>query len=595
MSGVNKINLKIVGPAVKEPYPKEFYNLKPDYDYVSLKEEQQKTISRLKNSINQSRIKWDKQRVIIESNNIYGENMLDYSEVPELIGSETKFLIKCAKCLYMWVTNVRSLVKNRKGCSYCNKGKFIPFTKYTFLFLSYKIYKNQLNYSLIKNINSKKKNVNLICNFCGFTFESSIHSMLRNKRGCPICNSNGKIYANYYNVTFRFKRLYGNKYKYLNLNEENAKVLTTKIRILCKECDYIFIKTINEHLSNFGCPSCSNRIKWRGNLKRLVDIGNKVHSYKYDYSYIKSEDVETANSLVRIKCNICDKTFSQTIQSHIKGHGCRYCAGNAIINYDLFIDKVSKIYGDEFDYRYINSEDINSSSNILVVCKICLKSFNTVVSSFLKSRRKCPHCTGNVRWTRKKFLNVVKNGDWLKSFSYNLVNLDKLENQETIIPIICNECNKTFHRSLSDHFIRGYGCNFCIKSYKSKQVQTILEKNGIMFTDEFNFPGSLYRYDYLIYPGNYIDNTIIIPRITIIEYDGRQHFDRNKMWNNVENFQKARERDIIKQKIALEKNYKIIRICYKIPFKDIENFIISSLNDKKRIIYSHPEMYSWLK
>ena len=54
----------------------------------------------------------------------------------------------------------------------------------------------------------------------------------------------------------------------------------------------------------------------------------------------------------------------------------------------------------------------------------------------------------------------------------------------------------------------------------------------------------------------------------IIEYDGIQHFQykNNNGWNNKENFEKTRERDLIKNKYCFDNNIPLIRIPYNAEY-----------------------------
>ena len=50
---------------------------------------------------------------------------------------------------------------------------------------------------------------------------------------------------------------------------------------------------------------------------------------------------------------------------------------------------------------------------------------------------------------------------------------------------------------------------------------------------------------------------------TIIEYDGKQHFEPIKIWGGQEKFNKQRENDSIKDEYCYKNNIALIRIPYK--------------------------------
>ncbi len=62
---------------------------------------------------------------------------------------------------------------------------------------------------------------------------------------------------------------------------------------------------------------------------------------------------------------------------------------------------------------------------------------------------------------------------------------------------------------------------------------------------------------------------------TIVEYDGKQHYEPVKIWGGEERFKKQQENDEIKNKYCEEHNIKIIRI----PYTKKEEEIIQIIND----------------
>ena len=69
-----------------------------------------------------------------------------------------------------------------------------------------------------------------------------------------------------------------------------------------------------------------------------------------------------------------------------------------------------------------------------------------------------------------------------------------------------------------------------------------------------------YYYDFAIFKNNQLQ--------CIIEYDGVLHFERDDYhgWNNIENWEKTKKNDIIKNNYCEQNNIKLIRI----PYTDFE-------------------------
>lgn len=112
------------------------------------------------------------------------------------------------------------------------------------------------------------------------------------------------------------------------------------------------------------------------------------------------------------------------------------------------------------------------------------------------------------------------------------------------------------------------GCPMCAKerfnnlpSQGEQRIAEWLLKNGISYVSEKKFDDCLYkkhlRFDF------YIENSN-----TVIEYYGEQHYAPVGWYSkNEEEFQKMRERDIIKNEYCKQNGIRMIRI----PFYDFDN------------------------
>lgn len=95
----------------------------------------------------------------------------------------------------------------------------------------------------------------------------------------------------------------------------------TKIPIKCAEHG-IFYQTMNNHKCGAGCPVCYGNNK--KSKEQYIEIFNKVHSaklYSYDEWTVTRFDAHTK---IPITCDV-HGTFWQSINGHIRGHGCPAC------------------------------------------------------------------------------------------------------------------------------------------------------------------------------------------------------------------------------------------------------------------------------
>ena len=113
-------------------------------------------------------------------------------------------------------------------------------------------------------------------------------------------------------------------------------------------------------------------------------------------------------------------------------------------------------------------------------------------------------------------------------------------------------------------------------SKNEKFIEDLLVKNNIDYISQYIIYNKL-RADF------YIDNKYII------EFDGVQHFRyyNNNGWNNKKNFEKTRERDLIKNKYCFDNNIPLIRIPYDADYTiddlklETTRFLLTPENEKE--------------
>lgn len=103
----------------------------------------------------------------------------------------------------------------------------------------------------------------------------------------------------------------------------------------------------------------------------------------------------------------------------------------------------------------------------------------------------------------------------------------------------------------------------CINYSKGEEkIKNILQKNNIIYKTQYTFQdlrsdaGVCLRFDFAIFNK---DNQLI----QLIEYDGRQHFEYSKNWNQTkEEFEILKENDKRKNEYCKEKQIKLVRVNF---------------------------------
>lgn len=184
--------------------------------------------------------------------------------------------------------------------------------------------------------------------------------------------------------------------------------------------------------------------------------------------------------------------------------------------------------------------------NHIIVRTSDLKNGHTQSCGCLQRERTSESCTINL-------VGQVFNG-------IEVLSKDIKKASDGHVKWICKcHCGKIFSaigRDLKNGHIRSCGC--ISYSIGEKTIEQILNDNNISFIREYKFPDLIFedtnkfaRFDFLV------ENKYII------EYDGKQHFEKGTgIYDNEVKFKLNQEHDKIKNKYCFDNNIPIIRIPY---------------------------------
>ena len=193
-----------------------------------------------------------------------------------------------------------------------------------------KVHGDKYDYSKVKYINNHTK-VCIICPEHG-EFWQQPNNHLQGK-GCIKCVGKDK-YNNETIIEF-FKKVHGDKYDY---SKVEYKGMHTKVCIICPEHGEFWQTPANHAHWKQSCPKCQRKVF---GLEDFIELSNKIHGNKYDYSKSVYNGYHTK---LHIICPIHGE-FWQTPSHHLKGCGCELCAESKI-------EKKVKFVLDENDISY---------------------------------------------------------------------------------------------------------------------------------------------------------------------------------------------------------------------------------------------------
>lgn len=248
------------------------------------------------------------------------------------------------------------------------------------------------------NIDDFKNNTRPIdfkCTKCGKIFKRKPTVFIYTNKTCPYCNGKqrNKKYSTHEFIEIA-NNLHNNKYDYTKTKYIHT---DSKICVICHEKDEFnkehgeFYVTPHSHIGKFkvGCPKCSNKY---GSNDRFINLANKTHNNKYDYS-----KVEYFNAKTKV-CIICPThgDFYQTPNGHLSGKGCPKCKQSHLENSTMQILAENDI---KFEYqkrfKWLGKQSLDfylPEYNIAIECqgeqhfKFC-KYFHKTNENFKKSQQ----------------------------------------------------------------------------------------------------------------------------------------------------------------------------------------------------------------
>lgn len=340
----------------------------------------------------------------------------------------------------------------------------------------------------------------------------------------------------------RATKIHGKKYDY---SESEYKNSTTKVKINCPKHG-VFYQLPFGHMSGKGCKKCgiekaaNNR---RTNRDDFIKKSKAIHGERYCYSKF---DYKTNRTKSVIICNE-HGSFLQTPTNHLKGNGCPVCAGR-FLNTNLFIEKAKKIHGDRYDYSRVSFK--RSNEKVPIFCSehgLFMQRPNCHLSG--KGCLKCrfENQKGNIHAFVKRATKIHgKKYDYSESV---------YKGYSERLKIVCPD-HGAFYQTPAVHISQKSGCPECSSSKGEKRIRLFLQSNKLIHSKEWTIPNTRLRCDFFLTEAH-----------TIIEYDGRQHFQPIEMFGGEKAFKARQKRDSRKNAIAEKMGLKMIRI----PYWDYDN------------------------
>jgi formylmethanofuran dehydrogenase subunit E len=274
------------------------------------------------------------------------------------------------------------------------QGRFL-YTLGTFLERAHIVHGDKFDYSNIthKHVDKgRESRVPLTCFTCQHSWDTTIHSHITGRTGCPNCA--GNLRWTYEKFIVRSKEVHGNKYNYTNVTPEDIINKTHPIKIICNTCTHEFMMNIHHHITyKQGCPKCAGRLRW--GFDRFITAALHVHGDKYDYSEIDPKDIENNRSRITLGCNQCKQKWETYVYNHINTkYCCPHCADNRPWTFDEFLEEANILHDKKYIYERPITDKVNAYTRFLVRCTICNHNWETTINARINCKTGCANCAG---------------------------------------------------------------------------------------------------------------------------------------------------------------------------------------------------------
>ena len=495
---------------------------------------------------------------IKKSKKVHG-NKYDYTKV-DYTNTKKKVTIICLEHGEFTQSPSQHLIG--QGCLRCSNHPVFDTT--SFIEDSIKIHGDKYDYSKVKYVNTKTK-VKIICRIHG-EFEQTPNNHLRGQ-GCGVCGIINTGLLQRSNTEQFIKDsiiIHGNQYDYSKVDYVKNNL---KVKIICPKHG-VFKQTPNGHLNGSGCVECGHEKVSRDirlPFETFLTRSKRVHGKTYDYD---EETYTLYTEKMRIICPVHGE-FYQTPHSHISmSTGCRKCgyikgSEKTKLTQEEFLKRSNDIHGNEYDYSL--SKYKNSETKVSIICKKH-GVFEQLPIHHMRGQgcQKCGYEITGVksRLTNEEFIEKSKliHGD---VYDYSLV---KYRDSNTDVKIIC-QSHGIFEQNPHSHK-KGTGCPKCNSSHGERFIRELLKKKKITFEEQKKFDWLKMKL--------HLRCDFYLPKYnTVIEYNGRQHYEVIEHFGGINGFKRTQQRDRIKKMLLTEKKVNLIEVRY--DENEVEKYILEKL------------------
>src|SRR5699024_9024237 len=150
--------------------------------------------------------------------------------------------------------------------------------------------------------------------------------------------------------------------------------------------------------------------------------------------------------------------------------------------------------------------------------------------------------------------------------------LEEYKGVDVKVSVKHNECGHTYKVSPYKFIKREQRCPRCNESKGERRIREFLLMNNVNYKEKYIFDDCKMklplRFDFAIFKHDEL--------ITLIEYDGRQHFEAEEFYGGKKALKLYKKRDEIKNKYCSDNKLNLLRIPYT-EYEKIEEILATHL------------------
>jgi hypothetical protein len=311
----------------------------------------------------------------------------------------------------------------------------------------------------------------------------------------------------------------------------------------------------------------------KSNTEDFIIKSNQIHGDKYDYNLV---DYKNNKTLVEIICPV-HGIFKLRPNDHLNGQGCKKCgvqqrAEKRSIGQDEFIKRAELIHNGKYDYNKVDYK--NTTEKVIITCPIhgdFEQSPGNHLSGF--GCKKCGRDVVSKQMTSNTD-EFIKKATEVHGNKYDYSKTDYIKSRLPVT-IICPKHGE-YPQSPGAHIKLKQGCPYCNESKGERLISSFLNQSNIEYVRQKTFKdckgvgGKVFcrklPFDFYLPKFN-----------TVIEFDGRQHFEPVDAFGGIEGFNATQTTDKIKNDYCQKNNIKMIRVSYKLSDNEVIDYLKNEL------------------